>query len=214
MIKPYYQDEWVTIYHGDCREILPELPKVDLVLTDPIYQNINDYVWLFSQGKILKETGQLICYFADIYLPDLIKALNGNLKWVKLIVERNVGTKGTLWKYHCKTGCKHAMWLLKDKLPPDINWTTDFIYSIPDGKHVKHDWGKNYPSIREIIGRHTQPDNLILDPFNGSGTVTSAAKNTGRKSIGIEIEEKYCEIAAKRCSQQVFDLSLPGKVKG
>jgi site-specific DNA-methyltransferase (adenine-specific) len=42
-MKPYYQDEWVTIYHGDCREILPELPKVDLVLTSPPYDNVRDY---------------------------------------------------------------------------------------------------------------------------------------------------------------------------
>jgi DNA modification methylase len=59
MIKPYYQDEWVTIYNGDCREILPELPKVDLVLTDPPYGIADKWVGGFSDkhgwGKALKD---------------------------------------------------------------------------------------------------------------------------------------------------------------
>ena len=90
--------------------------------------------------------------------------------------------------------------------PDNIPWTTDFIYSNPDGDNVKHEWGKNYPSIRELIARHTNEGQIIIDPFNGSGTTTVAAKNLNRYCIGIEQEEKHCENAAKRCSQQVFDL--------
>jgi hypothetical protein len=170
-----------------------------LVLTDPIYQNLEDYKFLFSvSSKILKPSGQLICYFADIYLPDILKYSFGNLKWIKLIVERNVGTKGTLWKYHCKTGCKHAMWFYKPPFPKEIEWTTDFIYSKPDGNNVEHKWGKNYPSIYELIKRHTHTNDIILDPYVGSGTTAVACKRLGRHFIGFEINPDYVEIANKR----------------
>lgn len=71
-------------------------------------------------------------------------------------------------------------------------------------KKAPHPTTKPLKLMSELMRLFSNEDELILDPFMGSGTTLRAAKDLGRKAIGIEIEEKYCEIAAKRLSQEVL----------
>ena len=82
------------------------------------------------------------------------------------------------------------------------------FYAHPKGENRSgHPTGKPLPLYRELVRDFADADGTILDPFMGSGTTLRAAKDLNRKAIGIEIEEKYCEIAANRMAQEVMDFS-------
>lgn len=206
-MTPYYQDDWVTIYHGDCREILPALPKVDLVLTDPPY----GIGRLMKGGRNTGHWNQLSEGNPwDMETPDLSEILNksehlviwgGNyfalppsrcwLAWVKL---NAVPTQSYM----------ELAWTNIDAPARCFEWASGGAYKRehPTQKPLElMTWCINH--IDGYIKKFAEP--FILDPFMGSGTTLRAAKDLNRKAIGIEIEEKYCEIAAKRMQQEVFN---------
>lgn len=188
-MKPYYQDEAVTIYHGDCREILPSLPKVDLVLTDPPYPDIDKG---FAQTPIsilgTLPCRQLIFWSAVEPFPLSFSAVhiwhkpNGNSsQHYERVFERNGLRVCRVFRYAA--------------ILPNYTQFRNECENHPTQKPRK--------LICDLMSKASGV--LILDPFMGSGTTLRAAKDLGRKAIGIEIEERYCEIAAKRMSQSVLD---------
>jgi len=206
--NPYYQDDAVIIYHGDCREILPDLPKVDLVLTDPPY-GIN----------IVKKRGYMGMSTRQ-YDPVIGDKEEWNLDFLFTRAENLIIFGGNYFKLPISRG-----WLVWDKDhfaertygDVELIWTS---YDKPT-RTIKCQWdgftrkGETTPKVHptqkpiELIGKiikeYSQAGDLILDPFLGSGTTAYCAKKLNRKCIGIEIEEKYCEIAAKRCCQTVMN---------
>ena len=204
---PYYDHGGITIYHGDCREILPHLPKVDLVLTDPPY-------------GILAESGSAAT-----------RRSGGNLdagrmawdvapeRWLLDAILENHEAAFVWGGLHLDLPPTFG-YLLWDKQIDGLNfgecevcWTTErFAPRIFRYRAVGVDGGKQHPTQKPValmrwrIEKAGDPQ-TILDPFMGSGTTLRAAKDLGRKAIGIEIEEKYCEIAATRLQQEVFDWS-------
>ncbi len=197
-MKPYYEDSAVTIYHGDCREMLPTLPKVDLVLTDPPYGlDLSGGTW----GNRFKSEYQ---------------------NWDKEIVDIfpiiRAGINAVIWggNHYSLPPCrgfliwdKGGMFYGRTFAEVDYAWTT---FDMPARKFLdgNRDEIKQHPTQKPIelmrwcIGFcHSE---TMVDPFMGSGTTLRAAKDLGRKAIGIEIEEAYCEIAARRMAQEVLAL--------
>ncbi len=221
-MKPYYQDEWVTIYHGDCREILPELPKVDLVLTDPPYnaKNIGPNQRVY-EGTIMQLSDNEYKTFCS--------------DWFELSVVRSetlVFTPGIANTHNYP----QPKWQLCWHKPASVSfnrmggfnaWEPIFVYGNTKGTRFGQDYllyntlnfnkgdEKDHPCPKPVSLWQYLMGNfagVVLDPFLGSGTTAVCAKKLNRKCIGIEIKEKYCEIAAKRCSQSVFNFSKGGEL--
>lgn len=222
-MKPYYQDDYVTIYHGDCREILPQLPKVDLVLTDPPY-GVNGGSGTKGLGRASKHNYSSF----DDTPENVIKEIIPRFIECLVMCSRAIVTPGSLvcnsYPQPDSIGsliqwatASMQKWGRCDSQPifyygrdPRLGQTISFCSF--DNKTFDKIDGFPCPKPEAIWAKLVIKGSLvgetILDPFLGSGTTAYCAKKLNRKCIGIEIEEKYCEIAAKRCSQQVFDLRV------
>ena len=210
-VEPYYQDKWRAIFHGDCLEILPKLPGrcVDLGLTDPPYgigveygeyQDTEDN-WFRLMASIIP----LIRAVAKMVI--LPSCQIRRLKWVY----DNFPPDWLLCWYKGSPG--HASYLGFN------DWEPHLVYGRTKNRLYMHDYFQTKSSPKRgtnghpcpkpdawaewIIARATEADNLIVDPFLGSGVTALVAGQLNRYCIGIELEEKYCEIAANRCASDV-----------
>jgi site-specific DNA-methyltransferase (adenine-specific) len=204
-VKPYYQDDAVTIYHGDCREVLPGLDKADLLLTDPPY-GIAD-VWKGGSGhgwaKASAVTAERNAW--DVSPPD-----GNTMREILLKGDEAIVWGGNHFPLPISRG-----WLVWTKpernftlSEAELAWTTrNSVVRVFDG--VRSEPGRVHPTQKPLALmvwclNFFQSAQTVLDPFMGSGTTLRAAKDLGRKAIGIEIEERYCEMAAKRLAQEVL----------
>ncbi len=218
-MNPYYEKDGIVIYHGDCREILPTLEPVDLVLTDPDYnaKDIGVHGRKYHTGMPHLPEEQYAAFCAEWYALAFKKA------------PRMVFTPGTknIWNYpparwvHAwyKPGAAgnnklggFNIWepilIYGEKFPnqngPDV--FTAAPINFRTGPEDGHPCPKHLGLWKWLVETLSRPGETLLDPFMGSGTTLRAAKDLGRKAIGIEIEERYCEIAAKRLAQEVMAL--------
>lgn len=223
MLKPYYQDKWVTIYNGDCREILPHLEPVDLVLTDPPYG-------VGFKGKVnknIKHTDGYADKFGDdeTFMKAVVVPVIERFKEQRTAVFMS---NRNLWLFPPARdiGCFYVQfgggvgpWGFGSVNLVLFYGTDPYLQrgmgSRPNSWLVSeiaetngHPCPKPVGWICKLIVRTSFDGETILDPFLGSGTTCYCAKKLNRKSIGIEIEEKYCEIAAKRCCQEVMELNV------
>lgn len=209
---PYYDCDGITIYHGDCRDILPHLPKVDLVLTDPPYGI--DYQSARRTEHQRKPKIQGDKEF-PLWIFDLLAPSIGMFIWCRwdMLIGLPEPRSFIVWDK-----CVHGMGDLEHEF--GRQWEGCAFYPGPDHVFIKrpvdviramriaperlvHPNEKPTNALTPLIQSHA---GTILDPFMGSGTTLRAAKDLGRKAIGIEIEEKYCEIAVRRLAQEVLPL--------
>lgn len=249
MTTPYYDEDGITIYCGDCRDILPHLGPVDLVLTDPPYgttqldfdANPFDWTALWPMlHKVSRPHTPMVFFSAQPFTTDLIMSNRKDFRYE------------IIWHKSAGTGFLDA-----NRRPLKFHENIEVFYRKPgqsvfnpqktDGsfrknggsgnraKHygkfnvcLKNNDGKRYPQsvvffenghgdqssfhptekptalLAYLINSYCNIGNIVLDFTMGSGSTLVAAKQLGRKAIGIEIEEKYCEIAVDRLRQSVF----------
>lgn len=237
-MKPYYDDGTVTIYHGDCREILPAVCG-EVLVTDPPY-GTNLYP---SDTDVL--TAEMftawIGRFAVVTVfgwPERLVALCGAAgvvpdEWITWW-PTNARTRGYnrvgLWReVECVAMFGRCDWGLlrqprRARSSPSKDAGVRGKREDPRGARMGDVWRDESPNLnpnqRGRLHPNEKPvslmrrlltvteDDLVVDPFMGSGSTLRAAKEMGRRAIGIEIEERYCEIAARRMSQEALDLAV------
>lgn len=215
-MKPYWEQNGIVIYHGDCREVLPTLGTVDLVLTDPPY-GIGEAAGKNKSRAVLaisKDYGNLGWDNTriDLELMNLVLVAGKIIIWFGgNYYELDATSCWLIWdKENGKTDfadCEMA-WTNMAKATRLIRWRWQgMLQGDMQAKEYRyHPTQKPVPVMKWCIEQAGEGIQTILDPFMGSGTTLRAAKDLGRKAIGIEIEERYCEIAVKRLAQEVLPL--------
>ncbi|KKL93197.1 hypothetical protein LCGC14_1877080 [marine sediment metagenome] len=216
-VKPYFQDESTLIIHADCRDILPLMPKVDLVLTDPPYgMNYNTDSRRFAggaNGESRYGQGQAarpIAGDAGPFDPTPFLRYPAVIMWGFNHWAQRVPT-GTVLVWLKKREHRFGSFLSDAELAWEKDGYGVYAKYVPgDGRwDLAEGFPRCHPAqkpaalMRWCLDRHPGAQ-TILDPFMGSGTTLRAAKDLGRYAIGIEIEEKYCRIAADRMAQGVL----------
>ena len=217
MPEPYYTDEQVTLFLGDCLEITDWL-KADVLVTDPPYgtqfsaanpgggygrrQNAgigpegfviaNDATTETRDAALALWGARPALVFGSPRLPDPPGEWADRLVWDK----KRPGMNGGPWRYRHESIFVTAGFVRRD------NETMSVLTAWPD--QSTHIHAKPIGLMTSLV--NCAPEGIIADPFAGSGTTLVAAQNLGRKAIGVEIEERYCELVAKRLDQMCLDL--------
>jgi DNA modification methylase len=244
-VKPYYQDASVTLYHGDCRDVLPALApeSVTLLWTDPPYghgnhdddlnSRLNEYRGL-TDIPIANDDSDGMRVVVDAMLTLAVPLLRRDsccccccggggprptFAWVADRMDRDGLTffhsviwdkinPGLGWRYRRQ----HEMVMVAHRKGGRLSWAKGDlafpnVISLSKPRDGHHPNEKPLPLVNGFIDRHTQPGDLVLDPFAGSGTTLRSAKDMGRRAIGVESDEAWCEVAVRRLAQEVLPLA-------
>jgi|SRR6185437_13075463 len=242
-MKPYYESGGITIYHGDCREVMQEL-TASVVIADPPYGDTSlewdscvdgwvhlipaSQLWCFGSMRFWMERGGQFSAWGKYAQEIVWEKHNGSsfhADRFKRVHEFAVHWYRGSWDdlYHVTPTTPDATkrTLRRKQRPPHTGHIEAGAYQSEDGGprlmrsvlqvrschgEAQHPTQKPLGILRPLIEYSCPLDGVVLDCFMGSGSTLVAAKDAHRRAIGIEIEERYCEIAAERLSQEVLAL--------
>ena len=228
-MKPYYKDAAVTLYHGDCLDILPQLEAVDHVITDPPYEA--EAHSLARRQRSAGVVDVLPIGFGAMDEPTRVGVGRHMVRlsrgWVLVFCQVEAAMVWRLALSDAKY-MRTQVWVKPDSAPqftgdrPGMGyesivtvWAGDtrsrwngggrrgvyeHMVGVNSGGKNPHPTQKPESLMSELVTLFTGEGDLILDPFSGSGTTLVAAKRLGRRAVGIELNEEYCEVAARRMS--------------
>jgi DNA modification methylase len=224
-MKPYYQDESVTIYHGDCRDIVPQLGKFDLLLTDPPY-GIDGGEGTISRarakGDYANGADDSREYIRDVVVPILMESMGHCFTGIITPGCRNLDLYPQAKSFGCfyqpaATGMQHFGNM--DAQPilyygrhfmsgANLGRPCSFVLTEPPS-WKRHPCSKPIKAWGRLLHLACPENGTVLDPFAGSCTTGRAAKDLWRKCVCIEREERYCEDGAKRMQQECLPFTTP-----
>lgn len=219
ILNPTYQSDGVTLYRGDCKDILSYLPKIDYyVVTDPPYGiNVQTAYHTKGRGELVKSNDyKTIEGDNKPYDPTLVLIYNNLVLFGANYYSDKLSTNGSWHVWDKLNGIKSS----REEGFND-NSDCEFIWSSKPGasRVFRHRWNgamkdsergdrrvhptqKPVELLVRLIRYFTNKDDVILDPYLGSGTTAIACMRTNRKCVGIEIEEDYIQISIKRLKDE------------
>jgi site-specific DNA-methyltransferase (adenine-specific) len=228
-MKPYYERAGITLYHGDALDVLPSLPDgvADSVVTDPPYKLAQEYrpnadpdnllavssLWATAPEMLRGcRPGAVAAVFYDTrILPLALKSIShAGWKYLRaLTLYRRWGVASLVdgWM----TSSDFVLIFAKPGERPKFYGQPRhdvYVRERPDPFTTGHPAQKPREAVRHLVSNVTPPGGLVLDPYMGAGTTLEAAYMEGRRAIGIEAEEKWCEIAARRLEQMPLPLGM------
>lgn len=223
-MTPYYEHGGITIYHGDCREILPLIQQPATVITDPVWPNsvfpgVTNPAALFAEVAARLTCSRMVVQMGCASDPRFLAGVPTRLPFVRVC-----------WLRYARPSYRGRI-----LVGSDVAYVFGAIPASRPGRHVlsgetvarnnksklqhtkrgtgssdgvdyqqlPHPSPRRYEHVAWLVGIYG--DGGVLDPFCGTGTTLEAAKNAGLSAVGIEINEEYCEIAAKRLQQEALN---------
>lgn len=215
-MEPFYEESGITIYHADCRDIIPSIESSVLV-TDPPY-GVQSPDARFPRGYASY----------DDTLENFEKTVVSGITMALLTVKRGavfcpppaawmLPTPSALGGIFIPAAIGKNRWGFMNFSPilfygsgvnMHLGSRATSIQGSGTASSSGHPCAKPLPWMKWLVSLASQADEIVIDPFMGSGTTLRAAKDLGRRAIGIEIEERYCEIAANRLRQEVLQFEV------
>lgn len=227
-MKPFFQDEYVTLYHGDCREVLPDIEHGDTCITDPVWPNsvfpdIDDPAALFAEAAALLNVQRLVVQLGCMSDPRFLAGVPASLKFLRVcwLSYARPAYRGRIlmgsdiaYAWGTPPSSRPGRRVLPGQCMAKKNNTMAQRTGRGNGSSENCDFSKlPHPSPRRL--EHVLwlvsvfAEQCVIDPFAGTGTTLLAAKSHGLRSIGIERNERFCEIAANRMGQGMLAFSAP-----
>ena len=207
---PYYEDDAVTIYHAGCREILPLLQPADAIITDPAWPNGGHLFGAGDPAALLAEAiavsppaKRLIIHLGGLSDPRFLAAVPPSLPFMRVC-----------WLAYARPNYYgrflhqgDVAYVFGEPPRPRKGYTiipAQTISTDSNGRENEHPAPRKLAHVRWLVKWFSAEDEMIPGPFMGSGTTLRAAKDAKRKVTGIEIDERWCELAVRRMAQGVL----------
>jgi DNA modification methylase len=203
-----YKNQIVT---GDARALAERIPdeSIDLIFTDPVYQNIDDYRWLAEAGKrILKPGGDVLVYLATYHLASVLAAMTPYLDYRWCLTSKKMSSGTLIWSYGLFAHVIPILWLTKGK-PKKGPRRLDFKWKRPEGRKVNHNWSKGALDAKYWLAHFSLSSDVVWEPFCGGGAILEACKMLCHDFVAFEIDSGTASLARERVANTQPPLFVP-----